>query len=103
MPGLLQTDVTSSERLYAAIAAEVGLRMNGAVARLVLQTADLLVDRKKLKHLVLAAQFFCTLLFAFFGGAAPSGSAAAANGIALAVLGELSCPIDSKKPISAAC
>jgi aquaporin TIP len=52
MPGLLQTDVTSSGRLYAAIAAE----------------------------------FFCTLLFAFFGGAAPSGSAAAANGIALAVL-----------------
>jgi hypothetical protein len=32
-------------------------------------------------------QFFCTLLFAFFGGAAPPGSAAAANGIALAVLG----------------
>lgn len=33
------------------------------------------------------SQFFCTLLFAFFGGAAPGGSAAAANGVALAVLG----------------
>jgi hypothetical protein len=33
MPGLLQTDVTSSGRLYAAIAAEVGLRVNGVLAR----------------------------------------------------------------------
>jgi glycerol uptake facilitator-like aquaporin len=31
-------------------------------------------------------QFFCSLLFAFFGGAAPSGSGAAANGVGLAVL-----------------
>lgn len=39
---------------------------------------------------LLCLQFVCTLLFAFFGGAAPGGSAAAANGVALAVLGECS-------------
>lgn len=37
-------------------------------------------------YAAIAAEFVCTLLFAFFGGAAPAGAAAAANGVALAVL-----------------
>lgn len=39
-------------------------------------------------YAAVAAEFVCTLLFAFFGGAAPGLVAAPANGIALAVLGE---------------
>lgn len=37
------------------------------------------------------AEFLGTLLFAFFGGAAPGSMAAWANGIALAVLGTSAC------------
>lgn len=37
-------------------------------------------------YAALAAEFLCTLVFAFLGGAAPGGAAAAANGLALAVL-----------------
>ncbi|WIA29677.1 hypothetical protein OEZ86_012160 [Tetradesmus obliquus] len=37
-------------------------------------------------YAAIAAEFVCSFLFAFIGGAAPGSSAAAANGIALAVL-----------------
>eukprot|EP00878_Enallax_costatus_P039810 GHUV01045726.1.p1 GENE.GHUV01045726.1~~GHUV01045726.1.p1 ORF type:complete len:185 (-),score=43.61 GHUV01045726.1:5-559(-) len=37
-------------------------------------------------YAAIAAEFVCTFLFAFFGGAAPGSVAAPANGIALAVL-----------------
>lgn len=38
-------------------------------------------------YAAIAAEFICTFLFAFIGGAAPGSVAAPANGIALAVLG----------------
>jgi glycerol uptake facilitator-like aquaporin len=37
-------------------------------------------------YAAIAAEFVCSFLFAFIGAAAPGSSAAAANGIALAVL-----------------
>ncbi|KAF8073180.1 TIP1-2 [Scenedesmus sp. PABB004] len=52
MPGLLQTEASTSSKLAAAVACEAA----------------------------------CTFLFAFIGGAAPGGAAAAANGLGLAVL-----------------
>lgn len=105
MPGLLNTDSAGAERLYAAIAA--GEELPGWHFR-VRVAVPLSARVSPVNHwhwptssavpcclpytLLCCTEFFCTALFAFFGGAAPGASAAAANGVALAVLGACGVP-----------